>query len=87
MYRYRKNIFLFFSSIILCVITSCFAGVVQQSADAVDRTDGYTSNLPIVIIRTSGQRIYDDPKVPARIKIIYDESGGRNSLDSPHIQF
>lgn len=47
----------------------------------------HTSNLPIVIIDTDGSRIPNEPKVPARIKIIYDESGGRNSLDNPHIHF
>ena len=47
----------------------------------------HTSNLPIVIIDTNGSWIPNEPKVPARIKIIYDESGGRNSLDNPHIHF
>ncbi|MDE0636053.1 MAG: CotH kinase family protein [Candidatus Poribacteria bacterium] len=47
----------------------------------------HTSNLPIVIIDTDGSWIPDEPKVPARIKIIYDESGGKNSLDNPHIHF
>ena len=81
MYRYRENIFLLLGGGILCMTTGCFAGAVQQSADA----EVYASNLPIVIIRTFGQWIHDDPKIPARMKIIYDASGGRNWLDSPHV--
>ena len=54
-------------------------------AEPVNRPDGYTSNLPIVIIQTFGKRIPDDPKIPAQMKIIYDKSGGRNALDSPHV--
>ncbi len=81
MYRYTKNIFLLLGGIILYMTTGCFAGAVQQSADA----EVYASNLPIVIIRTFGQWIHDDPKIPARMKIIYDASDGRNWLDSPHV--
>ena len=69
----------------LCMATGCFAGAVQQSADAVSLTEGDTSNLPIVIIWTFGKWIHDAPKIPAQMKIIYDESGGRNSLDSPYV--
>ena len=47
----------------------------------------HTSNLPIVIIDTNGRWIPDEPKISAQMKIIYDESGGRNSLDSPHMHF
>lgn len=47
----------------------------------------HTSNLPIVIIDTDGRWIPDEPKIPARMKIIYDESGGRNSLNNPYIHF
>lgn len=47
----------------------------------------HTSNLPLVIINTFGRWIPDEPKIPAQLKIIYDESGGRNSLDSSHIHF
>lgn len=83
MYPYRKNGLLLLGSIMLYMITGCFAGAVQQSADA----QGDTSNLPIVIIQTFERWIYDDPKVPAQIKIIYDESGGRNSLNSPHVNY
>ncbi|MYB63874.1 hypothetical protein F4X73_04210 [Candidatus Poribacteria bacterium] len=47
----------------------------------------HKSNLPLVIIDTNGRWIPDDPKVPAQLKIIYDESGGKNGLDSNHIHF
>lgn len=87
MYRYTKNGFLILGCIMLCMTTGCFAGTIQRSANAVDHPEEYTSNLPIVIIRTFGEWIHDDPKIPARMKIIYDESGGRNTLDSSHINF
>ncbi len=47
----------------------------------------HTSNLPIVIIDTNGRWIPDEPKIPAQMKIIYDESGGRNSIDNPNTHF
>ena len=47
----------------------------------------HKSNLPLVIIDTHGRWIPDEPKMPAQMKIIYDESGGPNSLDSSHIHF
>ncbi len=47
----------------------------------------HKSDLPLVIIDTNGRWIPDDPKVPAHLKIIYDESGGKNGLDSTHIHF
>ncbi len=54
---------------------------------SVDIPMPLTSNLPIVIINTNGRWIPDEPKIPAQMKIIYDESGGRNSLDNPNIHF
>lgn len=78
----KKIILLLFGSVILSMTTSCW-----QSQKFVNRTEGYTSNLPIVIINTVEDWILDEPKVPARIKIIYDTSGGRNALDSWHVDF
>ena len=71
----------------LSITTGCFANAVQQSKAAANRTEVYTSNLPIVIIDTFGRWIPDEPKIPARMKIIYDESGGRNALGNPHVDF
>ena len=85
--RYKISIFLLFCSTVLTVATGCIANAVQQSKAAGNRTHVFTSNLPIVVIDTLGKWIPDEPKVPARIRIIYDESGGRNALDSPHINF
>ncbi|RKU28059.1 hypothetical protein C6497_10015 [Candidatus Poribacteria bacterium] len=45
----------------------------------------HTSNLPLLIIDTYGMGIPDEPKTPAKMRIIYDESGGGNTLDSTHI--
>ncbi len=47
----------------------------------------HTSNLPLVIIDTDDRWIPSEPKIPARMKIIYDESGGRNGLESSHVHF
>ena len=81
--------------------TSCFTDTAGQSkrsekafvSNPVDpqkglrRTEAFTSNLPIVIIDTAGKWIPNEPKILARMKIIYDKSGGRNTLNSEHIDF
>ena len=101
MYLYKKIIPLLLSGIILSVASSCFTdtpGQPKQSKKTfvsnpanpkkgLGRTKAFSSNLPIVIIDTSGKWIRDEPKIPARMKIIYDESGGRNTLNSKHIDF
>ncbi len=44
-----------------------------------------SSNLPIVVISTSGQTIVDDPKITANMGIIWNGTGKRNSLtDTPN---
>ena len=78
MYGYKKIIFL--GSIILLVVTGCFT-------EDAGRIEVYTLNLPIVTIDTFGRRIPNEPKIPARIKVIYDQSGGRNALNSRHVDF
>lgn len=92
---------MFLGSIILATATRCIADTIRQpnqppkisnldGTDAdrkLDRTETFTSNLPIVIIDTFGNWIRDEPKIPAQMKIIYDESGGRNSPNSQHIDF
>ncbi len=84
--HYKGIILLLFGSVILSMTTSCFAAA-RQSKTVVNPTKVYTSNLPIVIINTFGDWISDEPKIPAGMKIIYDASGGRNTLDSSHIDF
>ena len=78
MYRYKKMMFL--GSVILLVVTGCYT-------ENAGRIEVYTLNLPIVIIDTFGKRIPDEPKIPARIKVIYNQSGGRNALNSEHVDF
>ena len=78
MYRYKKMMFL--GSVILLVVTGCYT----QDAG---RIEVYTLNLPIVIIDTFGKQIPNEPKIPARIKVIYNQSGGRNALNSEHVDF
>ena len=101
MYLNKKLMLLLLSGVILSTATSCPTYTAQQSkqsertsasngthtADVLNLTEPFTSNLPIVIIDTSGEWIRDEPKIPARMKIIYDESGGRNTLNSRHIDF
>ena len=102
MHRHKKVIFLLLTGVILSLLASCVTNTDQQSKQPkgatifkgtdtnkgdLGRTEVFTSNLPIVIIDTSGKWIRDEPKIPASMKIIYDKSGGRNSLSSQHIDF
>ncbi|MDE0400012.1 MAG: CotH kinase family protein [Candidatus Poribacteria bacterium] len=101
MYLKKKIILMFLGSIILAIVTGCITDTTEQpnqpskisnlkrtdTDQKLDRTKAFTSNLPIVIIDTSGGWIRDEPKIPAAMKIIYDESGGRNTLNSQHIDF
>ena len=100
MYLKKNPISPLLGGIILTIITSCFAVAPLQSKETFalnlnranterdsGRAEAFTSNLPIVIINTSGNWIPDEPKIPAQMKIIYDESGGRNTLNSRHIDF
>ena len=59
----------------------------RESMPSVLRKWSLTSNLPIVIVDTSGKWIPDEPKIHAKLTIIYDESGGRNSVKSSHVHF
>ncbi|MBS1654959.1 MAG: CotH kinase family protein [Bacteroidetes bacterium] len=43
-----------------------------------------TSNLPIIIINTSGQPIPDEPKITADMGIIYNGEGVRNNVTDPY---
>ena len=101
MYLKKKIIPLLLGGFLLSIAIGCITDTPGQSKqpkntyvfnranteNALDRTEAFTSNLPIVIIDTSGQWIRDEPKIPARMKIIHDKSGGRNALDSSHIDF
>ena len=96
MYPNKKLTLLFLSGVILSITTNCVTYILEQSKrpkgaaiskGVSDRTEAFTSNLPIVIIDTFGNWIRDEPKIPAQMKIIYDESGGRNTLNSQHIDF
>jgi hypothetical protein len=42
-----------------------------------------SSNLPIILINTNGQRISDEPKITAKMKIIYNEPPRRNYVTDP----
>ncbi len=44
-----------------------------------------SSNLPIVIIDTQGQTILDEPKIEAKMKVIFNGAGKRNNVtDAPN---
>ena len=101
MYLRKKIILMLLGSVMLSMVISYLTDDLVQSqqpkrslvfnrADTervVDRTEVFTTNLPIVIIDTSGKWIRNEPKIPASMKIIYDKSGGRNTLDGQHIDF
>ena len=46
-----------------------------------------SSNLPIIVIDTEGQDIVDDPKITARMGVIYNGAGKRNSITDPFNHF
>ncbi len=52
-----------------CIAASSYAQEVLTS-----------SNLPIVVIKTNGQTIVDEPKIMADMRIIYNGPGNRNHL-------
>ncbi|MGV3631046.1 MAG: CotH kinase family protein [Bacteroidota bacterium] len=54
-------------------------------ADPADYFGFSESSLPIVLINTNGQQIWDDPKVEADMQIIYNGPGIRNHVsDTPN---
>ncbi len=81
MYRSKRNILILLGSVILSLNIGCFTNAAQQSEFSANHTETYTSNLPLIIIDTFGKWIPDDPKIPARIKIVY------NTLDSRNVDF
>ena len=101
MYLRQKIILMFLVSTVLATTMGCMTDTPRQSnqpskllnvnrtdtGGRLEHTEAFTSNLPIVIIDTAGKWIDDEPKIPARMKIIYDKSGGRNTLNSQHIDF
>lgn len=93
---HQKVALLLLGGIILSVTTSCVPDIPQRSKQPKEASIfkdidpdvlAFTSNLPIIIIDTSGKWIRDEPKIPASMKIIYDKSSGRNTLNSRHIDF
>ncbi len=46
-----------------------------------------SSNLPIVILNTSGKKIQDEPKITAQMKIVYNGEGERNSIDDASFDY
>ncbi len=48
-----------------------------------DQSEFVSSNLPIIVIDTYGREIPDEPKIPARMGIIYHGEGVRNFITDP----
>ncbi len=63
----KKNQLLILLGVLLSIFISCLH-IETESSNAIVQD---TSNLPIVIIDTFGQWIPDEPKISARMKIIY----------------
>jgi hypothetical protein len=64
-----------FIPMILFIITAGLAGQAQTQ-----QADFTSSNLPILMIDTHGERIVDPYRIPADMKIIYNGEGKRNYL-------
>jgi hypothetical protein len=45
------------------------------------------SNLPLIMIDTHGNQILDEPKISAKMRIIYDKSGRKNVVPRNRIDF
>lgn len=52
-----------------------------------DQSQFISSNLPIIVIDTFGREIPDEPKIPARMGIIYHGDGIRNSITDPFNEY
>ncbi len=65
--------------ILFCLVCCISAGVNAQLTD----TSLLYSNLPLVVINTNGQDIYDEPKITAELKIIYNGSPALNHHSDP----
>ena len=46
-----------------------------------------SSNLPIIVIKTDEQEIPDEPKITAKMGIIYNGNGERNQMDDPFNEY
>ncbi|HPG41588.1 MAG TPA: CotH kinase family protein [bacterium] len=69
--------------LILIINSFLFAG--DQPANTAQAAAFTSSNLPVVVITTEkGQGIPDEPKITARLGIIYNGEGRRNNLSDPY---
>jgi hypothetical protein len=64
-----------YTPLVLFIITAGLPGRIQ-----VKQADFTSSNLPILIIDTHGEKIVDPYRIPADMKIIYNGEGKRNVL-------
>ncbi|MEO0043579.1 MAG: hypothetical protein RL329_3027, partial [Bacteroidota bacterium] len=67
---------------IYCILGSFYVHLTFLHAQTLT-----TSNLPIVLINTNGQTILDEPKITARMSIIYNGVGLTNAVtDAVHFK-
>ncbi len=64
----------------VCVLGTFLLGFTGIISSAQTLT---SSNLPIIVINTSGQTILDEPKITASMGIIYNGIGNRNTVTDP----
>ncbi len=70
------------ATVSIAIAFACILGPCRLQAQLT------TSNLPILLIDTEGgQPIVDEPKVPARLRIAWDSTGGYNSIEGPFNHF
>lgn len=69
---------------IIFVVLSLSLVLNSQAKNPADFT---SSNLPIIVIDTNGQTIVHEPKIPARMRIIYNGASNRNSLNDPFNEY
>ena len=65
----------------LWLVVLCCGSTVMHS-QGLSETIFQSSNLPIVLIDTQGQTILDEPRIPAKMKVVDNQDGDRNFLDS-----
>jgi hypothetical protein len=67
-----------FNPKLLCIFLFAFLVTLRALSQSFT-----SSNLPLVVINTNGQLIYDDPKIYADMGIIWNGLGKRNTLTDP----
>ena len=62
------------------------SGTNMASSYSWNFTTQFDSNLPIIIVKTNGNSVPDEPKINASMDVIWEQSGKRNYLSSTNYQ-